>query len=51
MAYVILELQTDASGIFDSRTKTAVLAFQAENGLATDGIAGPQTFRALGVNI
>ena len=45
------EYQTEITGIFDNRTKAMVLAFQGENGLATDGIAGPKTFRALGVNI
>ena len=43
--------QTEITGIFDNRTKAMVLAFQGENGLATDGIAGPKTFQALGVNI
>ncbi len=43
--------QAEITGIFDNRTKAMVLAFQGENGLATDGIAGPKTFRALGVNI
>lgn len=37
------------SGIFDNRTKNMVLAYQAENGLTQDGIAGPKTFKALGV--
>lgn len=41
----------NASGVFANRTKAMVLAFQGENGLATDGIAGPMTFRALGVNV
>ena len=39
------------SGEFDNKTKAMVMAFQGENGLATDGIAGPKTFRALGVNV
>ena len=42
--------QAEITGIFDNRTKAMVLAFQGENGLATDGIAGPKTFRALGVS-
>jgi peptidoglycan hydrolase-like protein with peptidoglycan-binding domain len=42
--------QVEITGIFDNRTKAMVLAFQGENGLATDGIAGPKTFRALGVS-
>lgn len=36
-----------ADGIFGSRTRSAVLAFQAENGLTTDGDIGPQTRAAL----
>ena len=39
------------SGIFDNRTKNMVLAFQAESGLVQDGIAGPKTFKALGVSV
>ncbi len=34
-------------GIYGSRTRAAVLAFQAENGLVTDGKIGPQTRQAL----
>lgn len=37
------------TGIFDNRTKNMVMAFQAEGGLTPDGIAGPVTFKALGV--
>lgn len=43
--------QTEITGIYDNRTKAMVMAFQGENGLATDGIAGPKTFRALGVSV
>ncbi|MBR3585048.1 MAG: peptidoglycan-binding protein [Oscillospiraceae bacterium] len=43
--------QVEITGIYDNRTKAMVMAFQGENGLATDGIAGPKTFRALGVNV
>ena len=39
------------SGVFDNKTKAMTMAFQGENGLATDGIAGPMTFRALGVKV
>ncbi len=39
------------SGEFDNKTKAMVMAFQGESGLATDGIAGPKTFHALGVNV
>jgi len=35
-------------GIFGSKTKTAVLAFQNANGLGTDGIVGPLTWAKLG---
>ena len=34
-------------GIFGSKTKTAVLAFQKANGLGTDGIVGPLTWGKL----
>lgn len=34
-------------GAFGALTRTAVLAFQADNGLATDGVVGPQTWTAL----
>lgn len=37
------------SGIYDTRTHNMVIAFQAEKGLTQDGIAGPKTFKALGV--
>lgn len=39
------------TGIFNNATKIKVLSFQAESGLETDGIAGPKTFRALGVTV
>ena len=38
-----------SSGTFDGKTKIRVLQFQADNGLATDGVAGKKTFGALGV--
>lgn len=34
-------------GIFGTRTRNAVMAFQRANGLTADGIVGPQTWRAL----
>jgi len=37
------------TGIFDNRTRNAVLSFQADSGLTTDGVVGPVTWRALGV--
>ena len=39
------------SGIFDNRTRNMVVGYQAQNGLDQDGIAGPKTFRALGVSV
>lgn len=35
------------TGIFNNATKIKVLSFQAENGLDTDGVAGPKTWAAL----
>lgn len=36
-------------GIYGYKTYSAVKLFQSKNGLATDGIAGPQTLAALGL--
>jgi len=36
-------------GIYGSRTKSAVKAFQKDRGLKVDGICGDQTLRALGI--
>ena len=38
-----------ASGAFDANTEAAVKQFQQRNGLAVDGIVGPQTGAALGL--
>jgi N-acetylmuramoyl-L-alanine amidase len=38
-----------ADRIFGSKTQNGVMSFQRARGLVVDGIAGPQTFRALGV--
>jgi N-acetylmuramoyl-L-alanine amidase len=35
------------SGIFDSATNSAVLAFQGDYGLIVDGVIGPETERAI----
>ncbi|MGN1073964.1 MAG: spore cortex-lytic enzyme [Eubacteriales bacterium] len=37
-------------GIYGSRTRDAVMAFQRKNGLAVDGIAGPATLSAIGIS-
>jgi g-D-glutamyl-meso-diaminopimelate peptidase len=36
-----------ADGVFGTRTRGAVIAFQGDRGLTADGIAGPMTHRAL----
>lgn len=35
------------SGVFDDRTRNMLLAYQAETGLTSDGVAGPKTWAAL----
>ena len=37
-------------GIFGTRTRSAVISFQKDNGLNPDGIAGDKTLKALGVS-
>ncbi len=39
----------NVDGIFGTATKNAVIAFQKDNGLTPDGIAGKNTLNALGV--
>lgn len=39
----------NVDGIFGTQTKNAVTAFQRDNGLRVDGIAGSQTLKALGL--
>lgn len=41
----------DVTGYYGSITESAVKNFQRDNGLSADGIAGPQTLRALGVSV
>lgn len=41
---------SSVDGIFGSRTANGVRYFQRSNGLAVDGICGPQTLRALGIS-
>ena len=38
-------------GIYGSQTKDAVIKFQKQQGLAVDGIAGPQTLKKLGISV
>ena len=38
-----------ADGIYGTRTKNAIIAFQRDYGLSDDGIAGPKTLEALGL--
>lgn len=42
---------TAATGTFDPPTETAVKAFQRDNGRTVDGVVGPRTGDALGLNI
>lgn len=40
----------NVDGIFGTKTKNAVTAFQKAQGLKVDGIAGPETLKALGLS-
>ena len=42
-------LGVDADGVFGSGTQKALKAWQSDNGLGADGIAGPDTFAAMGL--
>lgn len=40
----------EIDGIYGAKTKEAVIAFQKENGLKIDGIAGPETLKKLKIS-
>jgi N-acetylmuramoyl-L-alanine amidase len=40
----------EVDGVFGSKTQAAVKSFQKKNGLTVDGIAGPNTLRAMGIS-
>ena len=42
-------LNDKVDGIYGTKTRNAVIAFQKKNGLTADGIAGPATLRAMGI--
>lgn len=42
--------QGNVDGIYGSQTLAAVKYFQRKNGLSVDGIAGPATLKAMGIN-
>ena len=42
---------TNVTGYYGTITESAVRSFQKDNGLSVDGIAGPQTLRALGITV
>jgi peptidoglycan hydrolase-like protein with peptidoglycan-binding domain len=43
------KLGVEADGEFGPKTETALKDWQKKNGLATDGVAGPDTFMAMGL--
>ncbi len=47
---VALGYVVQVDGIFGSRTRAAVIRFQQDRGLTSDGIAGPKTQSALGID-
>ena len=47
---ILLDAGLDADGIFGTKTKNAVAAFQSSKGLAADGVCGPKTWMALITN-
>ena len=40
----------NVDGIFGEQTKQAVISFQKKNNLTADGVAGPQTLKAMGIS-
>lgn len=44
---LLLGYMNSVTGTYGSQTRAAVAAFQARNGLDSDGVAGPQTRRAI----
>lgn len=44
-----IQPRTDENGVFDGTTLAAVKTFQQQQNLEVDGIAGPKTFAALGI--
>jgi peptidoglycan hydrolase-like protein with peptidoglycan-binding domain len=50
IASVQKALGIPADGVYGSRTRAAVMAFQRAHGLIVDGIVGPQTLGALGLS-
>src|SRR5574344_1672692 len=40
---------SNVDGIFGTKTKNAVIAFQKDNGLSPDGVVGEKTLSALGI--
>lgn len=43
-------LKASPDGIFGSKTKSAVIQFQKDNGLTADGVVGSKTLAALGIS-
>ena len=46
-----LALDIDVDGIFGKDTLNAVREFQRRNGLSIDGVVGPNTAAALGIDL
>lgn len=44
------KLGVPADGIFGKNTEAALIQYQNDNGLSADGIAGPDTFTAMGLD-